>query len=564
VKRRPRSDGPSPRPSPRTAGRGGEEELARAHEAYGRRAWNEAYELYARADEAAPLALADLERLALAAELAGRTGDYVDLLERLYRAHTDAGDDARAARAAFFAGMRLVARGEPARASGWMARAHRSVERHGRDCVERGYLLIADFHRRAAAGDWTAAHDVATAAAEIGERFGEADLVAFARCQQGRALARQGRVQEGLALLDEIMVAARGGELSPIFTGLIYCSAISTCQQAYAVERAQEWTAGLSAWWEAQPQLVPFTGYCLIHRSEIKQLAGSWVDAIEEARRAAGRFAEVDPKALGDAHYQEAEIHRLRGENAAAEEAYRKASACGREPQPGLALLRKAQGRRDAAASGIRRALGAATDPLQRTTLLPATVEILLAAGAVDEARAACAELGEIAVRFDSSVLGAMAAHARGAVCLAAGDATAALDPLRRAFSVWNEVGAPYLAARVRVLVGLACRALADDDGAALELDAARAVFERLGAAPDLAVLDSLSRGAAPERPHGLTARELEVLRLIAAGKTNKAIAKQLFLSEKTVDRHVSNIFTKVNVPSRAAATAYAYEHKLV
>ena len=208
--------------------------------------------------------------------------------------------------------------------------------------------------------------------------------------------------------------------------------------------------------------------------------------------------------------------------------------------------------------------VSAATDQLQRTRLLPAYVEIMLAVSDIENARSACRELADIAEGFDTGVLSAMAAHAQGAVELAEGDAQAALGSLRRAFEAWRQVEAPYEAARVRVLVGLACRAFGDDEGAGLELDAARAVFEQLGAAPDLARIASLTKATLSGRPHRLTPRELQVLRLVAAGKTNKAIAAELFLSEKTVDRHVSNIFNKIDVPTRAAATAYAYEHNLI
>jgi DNA-binding CsgD family transcriptional regulator len=348
-------------------------------------------------------------------------------------------------------------------------------------------------------------------------------------------------------------------------TGLIYCSVIDACQQVYALARAWEWTSALTKWCEGQPQMVAFTGTCMVHRAEIMQLHGAWSDAIEEARRACARYSEgIEQQPPAAAFYQQAEVHRLRGEFTAADEAYRIASQRGYEPQPGLALLRMAQGRTDAAAAAIRRVVSATTGQLQRTRLLPAYVEIMLAVGDIEDARGACHELAGIAENLDTAVLGAMASHARGAVELAEGDARAALGPLRSTFEAWQRVEAPYEAARVRVLMGMACRAFGDDEGAGLELDAARAVFERLGAAPDLARIDALTKGAPSGHRHGLTPRELQVLRLVAAGKTNKAIAAELFLSGKTVDRHVSNIFNKLDVPSRAAATAYAYQHKLI
>jgi DNA-binding NarL/FixJ family response regulator len=310
--------------------------------------------------------------------------------------------------------------------------------------------------------------------------------------------------------------------------------------------------------------MVAFTGVCLAHRAEIMQLHGAWDDALREARRACERCARVaNRQAAAAALYQQAEVHRLRGEFNAAEEAYRSANEKGLEPQPGLALLRLAQGRADAAAAAMRRVLRATSDRLKRARLLPAYVEVMLAVDALEEARGACRELEEIARSVATGVLDAMAAHARGAVQLAEGDAAAALGPLRSAARAWQQLEAPHMAARARVLIGLACRALEDGDQSELELAAARAEFARLGAAPDIARIDSLLGADAPHRWHGLTPRELQVLRLVAAGKTNKAIAAELSLSEKTVDRHVSNIFTKLDVASRAAATAYGYRHKL-
>jgi ATP/maltotriose-dependent transcriptional regulator MalT len=467
-------------------------------------------------------------------------------------------------RAAFWLAMRLLYLGEHGRAGGWLGRAKRLLERDGRDCVERGYLLLPEARRQLASREYEAAYATSSEAAGIGERYADKDLTAFARNLQGQVTLRQGRVKEGLALLDEAMVAVTTGEVSPLLTGIIYCSVIQSCQQVYALSRCREWTQALAAWCERQPD-VSFTGLCLVHRSEVLQFNGSWPDAVAEADRAAARLSrETDRVAAGEAFYQQAELLRLRGAFAAAELAYKRANECGREPQPGLALMRLAEGRPAVAAAQIRRVVGTASDRLERTRLLPAHVEILLAAGEIEEAAAASQELQETAAVFDTEILNAMAAHARGAVDLAKGDARAALEPLRRSLDAWQRVGAPYLAARLRVLVGQACRALDDGEGAALELDAARAVFEELGAVPDLARIDASAVRTAAGRPHGITARELQVLRLVAAGKTNRSIAGELRLSEKTIDRHVSNIFLKLDVPSRAAATAFAYEHKLV
>jgi DNA-binding CsgD family transcriptional regulator len=543
----------------------GVSELERGREHYGRRAWADAYQSFALAAQAAPLEGEDLELLAMAAYLIGRDEDYLTALDRAHQAHLNAGKGRPAIRCAFWLGMRFFFRGETGRATGWFGRAQRLLEHERHECAEQGYLLLPIVEQHVAAGDLEAAYAAAAEAAEIGERCADADLIACSRYDQGRIRTQQGQIERGLALLDEVMVAVTAGELSSLVTGLMYCAVIQACQEVYAFGRAREWTAALAQWCDEQPEMVAFTGVCRVHRAEIMQLRGAWQEAIEEAQRVRERAeGVVSLQTIAAALYQEAEVHRLRGEFSAAEEAYRSASQWGLEPQPGLALLRLAQGRTDAAVAAIRRAVSAAADRLQRTRLLPAHVEIALAAGDLQDAHTACCELDEIATSFETGVLGAMAASARGAIKLAEGDAHAALGSLRCAFEVWQQVEAPYVAARVRELIGLACRMLGDDDGGELELDAARAVFEQLGAAPDLARLDALTRGAQSGRRHGLTARELQVLRLVAAGKTNKAIAAELFLSEKTVDRHVSNILTKLDLPSRVAATAYAYEHKLI
>jgi DNA-binding CsgD family transcriptional regulator len=522
------------------------------------------------ADEASPLAAEDLWRLGLASYLTGRDDAFVAALERAHHAQVEAGDLAGGARAAFWIGLHLAEQGDLGPASGWLGRAERLLERAGGDRVERGYLAVPRARRRLEAGDPAGAFAVAAEAVSAGERFGDGDLVALALHLQGHVRLREGRIAEGLALLDEAMVGVTADEVSPMVAGLVYCSVIGACRRVYALDRAHDWTTALAAWCEAQPDLVAYRGQCLVYRSEILQLHGDWDDALAEATRAvAGAAGRADRAAAGAAHYQRGEVHRLRGELAAAEDAYRAASGAGREPQPGLALLRLAQGDLAAAASSIRRVLAEPGDPPRRARLLPACIEIAIAAGELDEARRACDELAAISASLDTRVLEIMVSHARGAVALADGDALAALVPLRQALDGWQAVGAPYEAARARALLAAACRELGDDDTAELEAEAARAAFRRLGAAPDLArLVDPPGTAAARRRrrgaDHGLTPRELEVLALLASGRTNRAIADELFISERTVARHVSNIFAKLGLSSRSAATAYAYEHELV
>jgi DNA-binding CsgD family transcriptional regulator len=537
-------------------------QLDQARNCYQQHAWTEAYRAFSLADQENALEAEDLEQLALAAYLIGRDDEDLGALERAHYAHLSAGQCARAVRCAFWLGFRLLMRGEAGRASGWFGSPERLLDQEARECAERGYLLLPVVEQRLDAGDFQTAYAAATDAVAIGDRCGDADLIACARHQQGRVRLQQGQVKTGLALLDETMIAVTAGQLSPLVTGLMYCSVIEACQQVYAVDRSREWTAALSRWCEGQPEMVAFSGACQVHRAEIMQLQGAWPDAIEAAQRACARSHGANQQAAAAGYYQQAKVHRLKGTLAAAEEAYRCASDLGLEPQPGLALLRLVQGRTDAAAAAIRRVAGVTTDRLKRMSLLPAYVEIMLAAGNVQDARNACRELEEIARSFDTGVPGAIATQACGAVDLAEGIAEAALGSLRRAFEVWQRIEAPYASARVRVLIGLACRALGDEDGAGLEFAGAKAVFERLGAAPDLARIDSLMKSAPSGRSHSLTPRELQVLRLVATGETNKAIAARLCLSEKTIDRHVSNIFTKLGVSSRSAATAFAYEHR--
>lgn len=538
-------------------------DIERGRAAYDRREWREAREALRRADEDSPLGPDDLWLLAVSAFLVGREDEFLSILERTHGLQRERGEPARAARSAFWMGFSLANRGEMAQASGWFGRARRLLDQAPGEHVERGYLLIPRAHQSLEGGDFEAAYDAAGDAAALAERFGDRDLLALALHLQGRARVAQARVPEGMELLDEAMVAVATGELSPQVTGLIYCSMIGACRSVYALDRAHEWTAALSDWCERQPDMVAFRGECRVYRSELMQLHGAWGDAIDEARRARDGLPDETGPAVGLALYQQGEVHRLRGDFAAAEEAYRDASRAGRQPQPGLALLRLTQGEGDAAAATIRRALSEVEGALRRARLLPASVEIMLAVDDLDGARQACEELAEVAGVYATPVLDTLVSHARGHIALRAGDPSTALPHLRQAWRSWRDLEAPYDGARARLLLGLVCRELGDSDAAAMELSAARAEFERLGAAPDVERLDTLIAPRRAGRGHGLTPRETEVLALVATGRTNRAIAEKLFISEKTVARHVSNIFAKLDVSSRSAATAYAYEHDL-
>ncbi|MFG2822837.1 LuxR C-terminal-related transcriptional regulator [Kitasatospora sp. NPDC048365] len=536
--------------------------LVAARRSHRRQAWADACAGFAEADRTAPLGTADLEAYAEASHILGRGEEAAGLLARAYRANTDAGRTGAAVKCAFWLAEVLMMRGEPAGAGGWLARAARMAADEPA-CPERGWLLLPEADRQLDAGDGTAAYDTAARALAAGGGA-DPDLAALVAQLQGRARIRQARVEEGLALLDEAMLAVTTGETSPRTTGWVYCVAIAACRELQELHRAREWTRALDGWADAHPQFTGgYSGICLIHRSELCRLGGDWPTAVVQAREACERLTQGYAEFLaGEAYAQLGEVHRLRGESAAAEEAYRTAARYGCDAQPGLALLRLAQHRAEAAAAGIRRALAEAVEPLARARLLPAAAEIARATGDLAAARAATEELGEIAAAYGRPALQAQAAAARAAWQLDDGNPQAALTDARAAWRFWRELGSPYPAARARLLVARACRALGDEEGAATELGAAAEAFERLGAAPDLAAVRALApparTGAGP-----LTAREVEVLGLVAEGRSNQEIAHALVLSEKTVARHLSNILAKLDVPSRTAAAAWAYEHGL-
>lgn len=516
--------------------------------------WRDAYAAFTGEG----LDAADLELFAQTAYMLGRDDEYVSALEQAHQAHLRAGAPMRALRCAFWIGHSLLFHGQMAPALGWFGRARRLLEREQRDVAERGYVLITDMLNHLINGEAEAAGAVAAEIIEVGERVGDDDLVALGMMEQGHSLVRAGRAPDGLRLIDETMVAVTTGELSPIVAGIVYCNTISFCREVYELRRVREWTAALTRWCARQPNMVAHKGVCLVHRAEVMTVCGAWDDALVELGRVSEELTRgaLNERARGDAAYREGEVHRLRGEFGPAEESYRRASSLGREPQPGHALLRLAQGKPDVAAAMVRRVVAETSRGLPRVALLPAYVEIMLAAGDLDAAAGACRELGEIAQRQENEAINAMSWHARAALALATGDFEAALTEARRAWQAWHQIEAPYDAARSRVLIARACASLGDDESCALELQAALEMFTALGARPDAAALP------VPDR-HGLSDREVEVLRLVATGRSNRDIARTLFLSEHTVARHLQNIYVKLGVSSRTAAGAFAHEHHL-
>jgi DNA-binding CsgD family transcriptional regulator len=538
-------------------------DLEAGRAAYARHAWTEAYERLTAADAAAPLGAGDLELMGIAAYLVGRPDDSVAIGARGHLEAVRSGDVALALRAAYGVGMELIQRGEMAQGGGWLARAGRLVEETGYDGVEVGSLLIPQALQALMAGRPTDAFEIFERVAAIADRFDDPELRTFGRLGRGQSLIAMGETHRGVALLDEAMTAVIAGDVSPIASGIVYCAVIEACQSMFDLRRAQEWTAALNRWWESQPDMVPFRGNCLVFRAVLMRFHGAWREATDEAQRAREWLSRPPPEpAVGEAIYELAELDRLRGAFEAAEAGYREAGTWGRLPEPGLALLQLARGDIAAATASIRRAMAEATDEMVRARMLEPAAEIALAGGDVAAARDAADRLGELADRLDAPLLRAMAARTEGIVHLAEGDVAGALALLRRAWEAWRALDAPYEAARVRVRTAEACRQLGDLDGAVIETEAAREVFERLGAAADLGAL--LGRPDSTSFPGGLSAREVEVLRLVAAGLTNRAIAEALTISERTVDRHVSNIYTKLDLSTRAAATAFAYEHGLV
>jgi ATP/maltotriose-dependent transcriptional regulator MalT len=543
--------------------------LERGRVLLGKKAWTAAFAELSAADREASLGAQDLLSLALVAHLLGREAENSSLLARAHQAFQAEGDLRSAVRCAFWLGFSAMLNGDMAQASGWLARARRLLddcaEQVPEGCVEEGYLLLPVGYQSVHAGEAEIAYTAFSEAAAIGERYGDKDLIALARQGQGRALIRKGEIVRGMALLDEVMVGVTANELSPNVAGGVYCSVIEACGEIFDIRRAQEWTTALDEWCSSHPDIVPYRGHCQIRRAEILQLRGRWAEALEAARQACDEMSKSKLSSTArSAFYRLGEIHRLRGDFEDAEAAYRQASQLGKTQQPGLALLLVAKGQTNAAVSIVRNLLQTVKDQSPRSMVLEIAVEVYLASGDITGARTCADELADLANLIDAPLLHAISSRATGEVLIAEHQPALAQEVLRRSLIFWREVDAPYEAARVRVLLGDAYRDQGDQTSAELEFDSARAVFQQLGARANLARLVRVTREPQHAPESVLTTREIEVLALVATGKTNRAIANNLFISEKTVARHLSNIFVKLDLSSRAAATAYAYKHKLV
>ncbi len=457
-----------------------------------------------------------------------------------------------AARAAMVLGVFHLARGDEPQGMGWIGRTGRLLEGIAESPVH-GYLLhITEVETSLLAGQPAAAVDAARRIQDLGHRLDQPDLVALGLNGEGRALIRSGHVVDGLKLLDEAMVAVLDGRLAPFASGTLYCHTIAACHEVADLRRMTRWIELTERWLATFPAAVAFGGLCAVHRAQLHLFRAEWDEAERKALQVGTDLDANRVDYAAEAWYVVAEARRLRGDPSAAD-AYDQAHARGRDPQPGRALLRLRDGDAAGAATSVRAALTAVgPDPLRRASLCAAAVDIALAAGRLDDAAVAAAELAETASVYATSGLQAMAAAACGAVLLAEDRPEEALPVLRDACRRYLDLGAPYDVAGTSVRLADAYRALGDGASAAAEVARAEATYQRLGA-----------HRRARESPDGLTRRECEVLSRVADGLSNRQIGEALYISDRTVARHLTNIFTKIGVASRTQAARYAIDHGL-
>jgi class 3 adenylate cyclase len=459
--------------------------LEEARAAAGRQSWRAAYGAYGGVGDA-PLTASDLESYGEAAWWSGKLDEAISLRERAYAAYTAEGDLRGAARMALTLQWDYEARGSFAVSNGWMANAERlladlpEAPEHGRLVLMKA--LMAMF----AEGEYERAITLFDEAYELASRVGDRDGQMLALSAKGRANIKLGKIDEGLALLDEATASAMCGDLRAHTSGLVYCITISSCQDLGDFRRAAEWTEAANRFCD-KLDVSGFPGACRIHRAEVLRLRGDWSAAEAQAMAACEELHDFDRSITAFGHYEIGEIRRRRGDFAGAEEAYAVSNEMGRQPQPGLSLLRLAEGKVDAATAGISRTLADTGEPLSRLRHLPAQVEIAIASGDLKTARAAADEAEEIVDSYKignkrAAAFDGIVHFARGQIHVAEKDWPNAIASLRRARDEWQGVGAPYETARARMLLGTAYTRSGDEHAGASELEGALATFERLGA----------------------------------------------------------------------------------
>ncbi len=539
-------------------------ELDAAREAYARQRWQQAYEAYHaavedgsedRASGVEALVLEDLIALADAAWWVGRTDESLRLSERAFRLLLADGQEEAAARVALEAGFLWLLRGELTVGSGWMARARRLLAER-EETAAHGLLGYVEVETALGDGDLDRARATAGWIQALADRLEDPTLVAIGLVLEGRILALDGAVAEGLRVIDEAMLPVRAGEVEPSWAGNLYCQVMSLCFGLGDLQRARAWTEATERWCDRQTNAAMFVGICRVHRAQLLHLEGAWDEAEREATTACQDLADMNVEVVAAGRYELGELHRRRGDLEAAEAAYAEAEACGRDPQPGRALLRLAQGNAEAATAALRAALAVRTLPTERAPLLSALVEVAWVGEDRELAVPTADELVAIADRVGTAGLVATARVAAGTAYLVEQEPGRAVPLLRDGVRRWRSLQASFEVAHARLRLAVALDRVGDVEAGTRERHAGEAALEALGVrAADV---------AARPTPGGLTPRELEVLTCIARGRSNRATADRLFISERTVERHLSNIYLKLGVASRTEAAAFAFTQGLI